>query len=83
MGCSGSATNAHNMVQNIPDPEGDPIDPLTSKTEILESIQFDPHIHYFKNQMEGVFNQASKTKKKKVFKSKEDLIFATTDKKEY
>ena len=75
--CSTQAT-LHN-VQTIPDPTGDPIDPLNSKKDIMETIAFDPHINYFKNQIEGVL--AKKGAKKKIFKSKDDLIFATTDKK--
>lgn len=45
----------------------------------MESITFDPHINYFKDQIEGVL--AKKGAKKKIFKNKDDLIFATTDKK--
>ena len=47
----------------------------------MESITFDPHINYFKNQIEAVL--AKKGKSKHVFKNEEDLLFATTDKKEY
>jgi hypothetical protein len=41
-------------VRTIPDPTGEPIDPLLSKEDIIEAINWDPHINYFKNQIEGV-----------------------------
>jgi hypothetical protein len=41
-------------VRTIPDPTGDPIDPLTAQGDLIEAISWDPHINYFKNQMEGV-----------------------------
>ena len=43
----------------------------------MECITFDPHINYFKNQIEGVMAKRGK----KAFKKKDELIFATTDKK--
>jgi hypothetical protein len=39
------------VVNNIPDPTGDPVDPLLSKGDIMDAINYDPHIHYFKNQI--------------------------------
>ena len=48
---------------------------------MIDAITFDPHIHYFSNQLEGVMMPNAKAKK--VLKSKDELLFATTDKKEY
>jgi hypothetical protein len=47
----------------IPDPTGEPIDPLSSKDDLLDCINCDPHIHYFKNQIEGALMKAGKNKK--------------------
>lgn len=41
-------------VKTIPDPTGEPLDPLDSKGDLIEAINWDPHINYFKNQIEGV-----------------------------
>ena len=51
MGCSPSNPEEA-RVSNIPDPTGDPIDPMFTKGDIMDAIAFDPHIHYFKNEIE-------------------------------
>ena len=59
--CSNAASVS--SVMTIPDPTGEPIDPLSSKDDLLDCINCDPHIHYFKNQIEGALMKAGKNKK--------------------
>lgn len=60
--CCCSSASTTESVKTIPDPTGDPIDPLSSKDDLLDCINCDPHIHYFKNQIEGALMKAKKGK---------------------
>ena len=80
MGCSPS-TVEEARVSTIPDPTGDPVDPLLTKGDIMDAITMDPHIHYFKNEIEK--NMMPRRGRRIIKGDKESAIYATTDHAEY
>jgi hypothetical protein len=59
MGCTNSTEQ---VVQLIPDPQGNPIDPLLAEGNIIEAIALDPHIHFYQKKLEEVIMPLRKQK---------------------
>jgi len=58
MGC----TSVTEQIQQIPEPLGNPIDPIFSSGNIIDMITNDPHIHFYQMKLEEVVLPLCKTK---------------------